>query len=467
MSEMNPKKIENENNEQLELYRRQKAEGFRLNIESDEADDTKVFSKSSDSEVKVSSSSNDSNEITSFSNESTRAQIERDSKKALRAEKREAKKVKKIKSGRNKKVFRIAWLLLIIILSAVMSELFVTGFNDLFAVYRTDEEMVNVIIAKGDDADDIAKKLEAKGVVDSAMFFSMFLTLTGKDDEIEPGVYSVATNKDYLGVVNYMRNIDNRQITIQLQFAEGMNVIDIADKLYDAGVTADKEKFLQLCNSSEFDEDYEFIADIEADEDRLYKLEGYLFPDTYDFYVDEDPALTISRFLDNFNKRICEDKYELAGYSEKMTIKDYATRNDMSIDDIVTIASIVQGEAANIDDMYNVSSVIHNRLERGASMDIYTLGMDSTHFYPYHTYEDVPEDIRETFTSAYETYNNEGLPPGAIGSAGLDAITAAVTPNSTNYFYFCHGTNDDGTVTSYYAETMNQHQANLMAAGLN
>lgn len=469
MSEMNPNnKIENENNQQVELYRRQKAEGFRLNINSGEGaeDDTKVFSKASENQAVKSTASEDSNEITSFSNESTRAQIERDSRKALRAEKKEAKKVQKIKSGRNKKVFRIAWLLLIIILSAVVSELFITGFNDLFAVYRTDEEMVNIIIAKGDDAEDIAKKLEAKGVVDSAMFFSLFLGLTGKDDEIEPGVYEVATNKDYLGVVNYLRNIDNRQTTITLQFNEGMNVVDIADKLYDAGVTADKEKFFQLCNSSEFDEDYSFIADIEAKEDRLYKLEGYLFPDTYEFYVDEDPALTIERFLNNFNQKVCVDKYELAGYSEKMTIQDYAARNNTTIDDIVNIASIVQGEAANKEDMYNVSSVIHNRLERGASMDIYTLGMDSTHFYPYHSYEEIPEDMRETFKSAYETYESEGLPPGAICSAGLDAITAAVCPNSTNYFYFCHGTSDDGTVTSYYAETMSQHQANLMAAGL-
>ncbi len=469
MSDMNPNnKSEKEQNELVELYRRRKAEEFKLNISSDTAADenTRVFERASKSQPATENQTDSSNEITSFSNETTRAQIERDSKKAIKAEKREAKKVKQIKSGRNKKIYRIAWLLLILILSAVMAEFFVSGFNDLFAVNRIEEEVVTVIVAKGDSVDDISKKLEGKGVVDSALFFSMFLGLTGKGDEIEPGVYEVATNKDYLGVVNYLRNIDNRQTTITLQFTEGMTVLEVAEELYDAGVTSDKDEFLRLCNSSDFDEDYDFIAAIEENPDRLYKLEGYLFPDTYEFYVDEDPALTISRFLDNFNVRVNETKLELPGYSEKITIKDLAARSGKSIDEIVNIAAIIQGEAANTEDMYNVSSVIKNRLERGASMDIYTLGMDSTHFYPYTSYEDIPEDIRENFVSDYETYNNEGLPPGAICSPGLEAIIAAVNPNATNYFYFCHGTGEGGEITSYYAETLLQHQANLVAAGL-
>ena len=82
---------------------------------------------------------------------------------------------------------------------------------------------------------------------------------------------------------------------------------------------------------------------------------------------------------------MCETKLEHPGFSESITIRDLAARSDMSLDEIVNIASIVQGEAANVEDMYNVASVIENRLERGASMDIYTLGMDSTQFYPYHT----------------------------------------------------------------------------------
>ena len=462
MSDMNPKnKYEAE---QIKLYRQKKAEEFKLNIGAPAEDDTKVFSnKPSDPQQNFKA---DSNEITSFSNESTRAQIERESKKAIRAEKREAKKVQKIKSGRNKKIYRISWLLLIIILSAVMAEFMVAGFNDLFAINRGGEELVTVIVSKGDDIDDISRKLEDKGIVDSAIFFSMFLELTGKGDEIEPGVYDVATNKDYLGVVNYLRNIDNRKTTITLQFTEGMTVLETADMLYDAGVTTDKDAFLRLCNSDDFDADYDFLAEINEHPDRLYKLEGYLFPDTYEFYVEEDPALTISRFLDNFSVKINETKVEATGYTETMTIRDLALRSGITIDELVNRAAIVQGEAANVEDMFNVASVIKNRLERGAEMDIYTLGMDSTQFYPYGDYDEIPDDLKADFESAYETYNSEGLPPGAICSPGLDALTAAVAPNATSYFYFCHGTNADGTTTSYYASSLYEHQANLIAAGL-
>lgn len=458
---------DNYDSEQIQLYRRKRAEEFKLNISSSSADDdVKVYGKDSQGNLASGDVKSDSNEITSFSNETTRAQIEKESKKAIKAEKREARKVNKIKSGRNKKIYRLAWLMIIILLSAVVSDFFVSGFNDLFAVRRTEEEIVTIIISKGDDAGTISRKLEDKGVIDSAFYFSVFLEVTGKTDEIEPGVYEVATNKDYLGVVNYMRNVDNRKTTITLQFTEGMTVLEVAEQLYDAGVTSDKDKFLQLCNSDNFDEDYEFLTDIPEDNDRLYKLEGYLFPDTYEFYVDEDPVLTIGRFLDNFDVKINETKVEAAGYTETMTIRDLALRSGLTIDELVNRASIVQGESASVEDMYNVSSVIKNRLERGFEKDIHTLGMDSTQFYPYGSLEEIPEDIREGFTSAYETYNSEGLPPGAICSPGLDALTAAVAPNSTNYFYFCHGEGSLGDQTPYYAETFYEHQENLVSAGL-
>ena len=464
MSDNNPK--DNLQVEEIQRLRQKKAEGFRLNISESEpvTDDTKVYGRASTNSA--SAEKNTSNEITSFSNEDTKAQIEKNSKKALKEAKKEEKKIRKIKANRNKKIYRIAWLLTVVILVTVTSQFFISAFNDVFAVNRTEHNTVTVVISKGDTADDVAKKLEEKGAIDSAAIFSLFLDVTGKGDDIEPGVYEVETNKDYLGVVNYLRNTGNRRTTITLQFTEGMNVQDVAEKLYDAGVTTDKEKFLELCNSNEFDKDYDFIAEISAKPERIYKLEGYLFPDTYEFYVDEDPKITISRFLDNFETKISETKLEVSGYSETMTIADLAKRSDYSLDELVNMASIVQGESANVADMYNISSVIYNRLERGSQQNIHSLGMDSTQFYPYSSAEDVPENLKDTFVSDYETYDNQGLPPGAICSPGLDALSAAVNPNSTNYFYFCHGQNSDGSVTSYYAETLSEHQNNLYEAGL-
>ena len=160
--------------------------------------------------------------------------------------------------------------------------------------------------------------------------------------------------------------------------------------------------------------------------------------------------VTLRRFLDNFENRIQDLKADIqaSGYT---------------MDEIITLASIIQAEAANTDDMYMVSAILHNRLENGESHDIFSLDCDSTLYYPY-TADTVPED----YVSRYSTYLNNGgvsgLPAGAICSPGLDAIDAAIHPSEegSDYYYFCH----DADGTPYYAATAEEHENNLYEAGL-
>ncbi|MBQ4569252.1 MAG: endolytic transglycosylase MltG [Ruminococcus sp.] len=451
MSE-NTDKRDSMSQEEVERYRRQRVEQFRLRIE-DEAE-----------KPKAEPVSDFTDEITSFSDETTKAQIERASKKELRRQKKEEKKVQRIKAGRNKKVFRIAWIVMVIVLSVVISHFLVSGSNDFLAIKRTDETLATIRIEAGDTPARIGEKLADKGVIDSKAFFTLFANITGKVDDVEPGVYHIPCNKDYLGILNHLQFTGNRQTTITLQITEGTNVQELADILYEAGVTYDKEEFLRLCNSDEFDEEFYFIDAIEDDPKRVYKLEGYLFPDTYEFYVDEAPDITIRRFLNNFEARFFEDEYQVDGYETTMTINGLIhDEGKYTIDEYVNIASIVLGESANEEDMYNVSSVIHNRLDFGAEYDIHSLGMDSTAFYPYKNIDAVPKDIRDTFVSDYDTYNNEGLPPSAICSPSAEALIATLVPADTNYLYFCHSASGD----AYYAETYGEHLTNLSKAGLN
>ena len=443
---------ENMSQEEVERYRRQRVEQFRMRINDEQE------------QPKKEPQSDYSDEISSFSDETTRAQIEKDSKKELRRQKREEKKLAKIKSSKNKKVFRIAWIVIVIILSVVISQFLVTGCNDLLAINRTDSTIVTIKIEAEDSPTDIAEKLEDKGVINSKSFFVMFSNITGKADGIEPGVYHLPKNKDYLGILNHLQFTGNRQTTITLQITEGTNVQDLAHILYEAGVTYDTEEFLRLCNSDEFDKDYSFINAIDDNPDRVYKLEGYLFPDTYEFYVDEAPDLTIRRFLNNFETRVFEAEYEVEGYNTPVTISQLVhDAGGYTLDEYVNMASIVLGESANEEDMYNVSSVIHNRLDYGPSYDIHSLGMDSTAFYPYKNRDDVPENIRDTFESAYETYDTPGLPPSAICSPSAEAMIATLVPYDTNYLYFCHSAEGE----SYYAVTYSEHLTNLSRAGLN
>ena len=128
-----------------------------------------------------------------------------------------------------------------------------------------------------------------------------------------------------------------------------------------------------------------------------------------------------------------------------------------SLDQVMTIASIIQAEAADKEDMYYISSILHNRLTADSSLGVSSLGLDSTKFYPYRSLEDVPENDRSTYKSRYDTYDRKGLPYGPICNPGMDAIIAALNPNSSDYYFFCH----DSKGQACYGSTLEQQNANL------
>lgn len=136
------------------------------------------------------------------------------------------------------------------------------------------------------------------------------------------------------------------------------------------------------------------------------------------------------------------------------------------MDEIMIIASIIQAEAADVEDMYYVSSVLHNRLESHIDEGLSRLDCDSTVYYPYRSKSAVPEDMGD-YMSNYNTYNIYGLPAGAICNPSLDAIMAALYPYKTNYYYFCHSApTEDSPSVAYYATNAEDHYQNLIEAGL-
>ena len=160
----------------------------------------------------------------------------------------------------------------------------------------------------------------------------------------------------------------------------------------------------------------------------------------------------LSKMVYNTTRRLTSD------------VREMIEKSGMTIQQVMTLASIVQAEASDEADMYKIAAILENRLESGASHDIYYLNCDSTTFYPYRTKEDVPEDERETYVSRYDTYTVKGLPAGPINNPGIDAIRAVLDPSSemSGYYYFCH--DKDGN--PYYARTSSEHEANMREAGL-
>ena len=231
---------------------------------------------------------------------------------------------------------------------------------------------------------------------------------------------------------------------IRLTFPEGSTIAQIAQILGDSGVCS-ADEFMAAANDPASLEGFSF--EIFNPEERAFLLEGYIFPDTYEFYRTESAASVLKRFLKNTQAKTAN-------------IANRCNELGYTVDEILTLASIIQEEAGDPAEMGKVSSVIHNRLN---SRSFPKLQCDVATFYlkdyvkPY-----VDAERYNELVALYNTYEREGLPAGPITNVGTDAINAALYPEDTDYYYFI--TNGDGEYI--YAETFSQHKENCRKAGL-
>ncbi len=370
-------------------------------------------------------------------------------RKQRKQEKKEMKAREKVKGRNNRGLFRCVWISMILLVSIALTRYLMVGVDDLLAVSRASGS-AQVELEENCSVGDVADVLKEQGVINNSFFFTMYCLVTGADDGFGQGSFTLDTNLDYEAIINYLQTTGNRQDVVTITFPEGLSLLEVAQKLEENEVCT-VEEVLEAANSGEYD-NYDFINAIDNEEDRYYKLEGYLFPDTYDFYKGEDPKIALGKMINNCQNRFSKET------------RDEIQEQGYTIDEVLTLASIVQAEATDEKDMRMVAGILINRLEDGASRDIYRLECDSTTYYPYRSKSQVPEKERDTFKSTYDTYTIEGLPPGPICNPGMDAIQAVLEPSSESagMYYFCH----DADGNAYYASTWSQHEANLAEAGL-
>ena len=466
--------------DEIEKKRQEKVANFKINFdESKDFDlprneDITSSSQNSEKEGAVFGDNSELGKINDISSGEENISAYPSDRRSIRKRHRLANKRRKMKAKSNRIIFRVVWITMVILVSILFGEYLMVGINDLLAVGREADNKVSVTLSKSDNIDKITDMLYEKGIIKNKLFFKLYATVTKSTSGFTAGTFDVPTNKDYQALINYLQSDMNRTDIVTIRFTEGMNVHEYAKLLSEKDV-CDYQEFLDFCNSSKFDEDYDFIGSIKNTKDRYYKLEGYLFPDTYDFYVGEDIDSVIRKFLANYRRKVYQTKTRVDGFEKKVTIAQRAEAIGMSMEDVLTLASLIQAEAADEHDMYMISSVLHNRLstldndgiswygESGLSK----LQLDSTLFYPYATQADVPVAQRNTYISKYSTYDYDGLPAGPICNPSLAAIEAAVSPNDTNYFYFCHkSATEDEDAVAYYASTLNEHINNQYAAGL-
>lgn len=356
------------------------------------------------------------------------------------------KKKKRKKKGNGRLIFGLI-MTAIIVAVAVFCAAFVLKFaRDFVGIGKSSVEVV-VEIPMNSGTADIADILADEGIIDSTYFFRFYSRVKGSDGTFVAGSHVLSPDMSYENIVHELQQgaVDTRE-SVDITFPEGIDLLDAAQKLEENNVCSASD-FIREFNNSSFGFDFEKLVKVSAM--KFYKMEGYLFPDTYTFYVEEDPKIVCKKIYRNFETRI--------------TLDIYARMDDLGLEfeEMLTMASMVQAEASSVYDMKRVASVFRNRL---ADPDNYPLlQSDPTRKYVEEVIKPNIEFPSKEMFKAYNTYEGAGLPPGPICNPGLDAINAVLYPADTDYYYFCANV-DTGEV--YYARTNEEHEANLVLAGI-
>ena len=249
--------------------------------------------------------------------------------------------------------------------SVALGQYLVFGVNDMLASNRS-QVNITVDIPEDPTVEEVASLLEEKGAIENPDFFTLYCKITNADAYFRNGTFELDTGMDYQALISTLQSNANRLDVVSVTFPEGLSVPEVAELLEKNGV-CDADAILELCDSNTYDETYEMLGQLSDNEDRVYRLEGYLFPDTYEFYVNEDPETAVQKLIRNCNQKLTKN------------IRQEAEEKGMTLEELLTLASIVQRESANKEDMYKVSAVLQNRLENGAAYGYLYTGLRLHH----------------------------------------------------------------------------------------
>lgn len=312
--------------------------------------------------------------------------------------------------------------------------------NDLCSLNKAPVE-VEITVEEGDSVSDVAKKLKDAGLVNSKGFFQLASGFLHYSRYVEPGTYKLNSDMDFRALIVNMHDWEqdsmDAQGLVQVTIPEGYTVREIIDLLAEKGV-ATKEDLEDACANFAY-EDYDFL-----DDDKLGsidRMEGFLFPSTYEFDKNRSAVYTVETMLVYFKNSI----------SQQMLADIKAS--PYSLQEIITMASLIEKESIGDDtERKNISSVIHNRLENPSSeKGGRALQLCST--INYIMKHDGVKTFDTEIDSPYNTYINPGLTPGPICNPGLSAIEAAIYPADTDYYFFALG--KDGK--SHFFTDYNEH----------
>ena len=338
---------------------------------------------------------------------------------------------------RRRRVNPFLYLIFVLATSAILAGVGWLLANDLCSLNKEPVE-VTVEVTSEDDLDSIAQKLKNAGLVEYKWFFKFFGKIDKAEEKIGIGSYKLNSNMDYIALITAMRNSSGnlKAETVRVTIPEGYTVQQIIRLLASKGVNTE-EALTEAAKTAKFS--YDFINN---DSEDLSRLEGYLFPDTYDFYLNEKPSAALNRLLQNFDKKMTAERMEEVEASK------------YSLKQIMNIASLIEKETDG-GDQRNIASVIYNRLDgpgdKGGTYGM--LQVDASLLYALPDHDGAITNADKQTDSKYNLYKYAGLPPTPIANPGIAAIDAALDPAQTDYYYYALG--KDGK--HHFSTTLAEH----------
>ena len=359
------------------------------------------------------------------------------------------------------------YILVVCLVSVYLAYFAISVGNDIFSLV-TEYREITVVIPENATDKEVAKILKENGIIEYDWVYTMYMGYRGDGDEKTvylPGEHTLSTDMNYSQIIYRLTHGENVREIKRVTIPEGYTVNQIRDLLVSEGI-GERRDYVEAINNYPYKWDFvKQLTELGYSQHRTYRLEGYLFPDTYDFYTDEDEVYVINKMLGAFNDKFWKDfvKVDKNGFSyQNQFIEEYG----LTFDDAITLASIIQAEGGTARDFYYVSYVFHNRIKH--KTDFPKLESDATIQYV------LPErvsssELDTSLDTPYNTYLYDGLTPGAISNPGLEALSAVLFPEQPedpdsdpddieyiDAYYFV--SNDAGK--TYYAHSLRAHEKN-------
>ena len=319
----------------------------------------------------------------------------------------------------------------ILVISAILAGVGWLMCNDLLALNKKDHS-AEIVVTDGEKLGSVSKSLKKEGLINYRGLFLLYSSLS--DTAVVAGTYELNTSMDYHALLTAMSARSGARKTVNVTIPEGYSMQQIFELLEEKNVNTVEALTEAAANE---DYDYDFLANKEKGD--ASRLEGYLFPDTYQFYSGGDAKTVINKMLRNFDNKMTDEL--------RQTISD----SGYTMDEIITIASLIEKETDGSDGT-KISSVIRNRLKNSGETAGY-LQIDAALLYALGEHKEVLTDADKEIDSPYNLYKNKGLPPTPICNPGMSSIRSALYPDNTSYYFYALG--EDGV--HHFFKTYREH----------